>query len=178
MFFTRKEINIPSPPIQIDTSNIDEYVITDHEIKFKLTDNLNILRSLSDDLQYKSNNDDTDEIQYNKEAGESAEVVEDLEGVEDFECEEDEYSEEDDTDCIYAISIDSIPLYYHKDIDTIRNNLDALVKRINLEDVDNINFINYKNDDEINIIRTLDFILFSFNFVLHTFKIHKLSPMS
>ena len=51
-----------------------------------------------------------------------------------------------------------------------------MAKKYNLNDVEgyHTSYINYKNEHEINIIRSFDFGLFSFNYVMHTFSIYRL----
>jgi hypothetical protein len=91
---------------------------------------------------------------------------------------DDENDDDENDTCVYALSIDNIPCYYDKNLSTITDKIDKIVKKYTLKDIFNDTYINYKNDREIQLIKNLDFILFSYNYVVHTFIIHKLYDMS
>ena len=89
---------------------------------------------------------------------------------------EDEEIEIEDENTIYVITIDNEPFTYEKELNSAKIKVDSMVKKYNLNDVGgyHTNYINYKNDYEIDIIRNFDLGIFSINYIIHTFSIYRL----
>jgi len=106
-------------------------------------------------------------------------VVADDEEEEDYEDEDEDddedYDEEGDN-IIYVISVNNNPLYFEKNSKIARERVDNMVRKYNLNDIGgyHISYIYYKTLNEVEIVRTYDLFFFSYNYVIHTFKISKI----
>jgi len=106
---------------------------------------------------------------------------------EDNDCNKDEDEDDDDDDddseieddtenTIYVICVDDVPYSYKRSSQEAKDTIDRMAKLYNLNDIGyHSTLTNYKNENEIELIRNFDFGLFSLNFTMHTFKIFRLN---
>lgn len=180
MFF----FNDKQPPAEVDLISF-EYIDTNKnidDINDTTTQNTPDQTStiINDDIECKFIDDnvvtddvDTDDI-----------VADDI--VADDEDEEEDYEDEDEDDdedydeegdnIIYVISVNNNPLYFEKNSKIARERVDNMVRKYNLNDIGgyHISYIYYKTLNEVEIVRTYDLFFFSYNYVIHTFKISKI----
>jgi len=173
MFFSRNVIPDPVPFVQ-DQKNfevVDTNILTNGEY-FCSNKSLNTVTEENYDVNNEEENKDVNNEEENDVENEEGNDVED--DVEDDD-EEDDDEEEDDETTIYVISFDNTPFTYERDLNSAKNNIDFMAKKYNLNDSGyHTSFIKYKDEYEINIIRSFDFGLFSYNYIMHTFSIHRL----
>jgi len=166
MFFSRNTIPEPVPPI-FATEQQNNFEVINTTI---LTNDNTV--ELVDQFVVKEEVATVEEEQCEEE-----ECEEEEECNKEEECEEEECEEEDDENTIYVISYDDTPYTYEKELSSAKNRIELMAKKYNLNDVYGYHssYIKYKNELEINIIRNYDFGFFSYNYVIHTFTIHRIN---
>lgn len=80
-----------------------------------------------------------------------------------------------DTTNFYVCTIDGVPEFVTCDLDAAKERIQTFCKEFTSHENMNMNIglIRYKDDYEIELIRNLDFILFSFNYTVHNIIIHE-----
>lgn len=190
MFFSKKEmqpltvhceiINSDGimPEQTIFTTEIDDKytVINDYttetntvDIKSEETsEEIPKIEEVSKTAEIVKTDDDDDEYEYEYEY-DNLEDEADLHYFEDIK----DTDDEEDDEGIYVVSIDNRPHFYCKSIKCVREKIGKLAKNYTLNNDDCKTFINYKTNDEIQLIHSIDLILFSINFTSHTIAINK-----
>lgn len=90
---------------------------------------------------------------------------------------EDVYSEENKTDKnrIFVITMNNRPYRYTNCIKEARKSMDDMARKahlINMKDYDG--YIHFIDKNELNVFRTLDYILFKYSFEIYNFKIYEI----
>lgn len=95
---------------------------------------------------------------------------------EEEEEEEEEKEEEEEENTIYVISIDDHPQSYEKDLSFATSKIERLAKNHSIASTAEgmyETYVNYKSENEIEIIRVFDFYLFSYNYVIHRLSVNR-----
>jgi hypothetical protein len=177
MFF----FNDKQPPTEVDLISF-EYIDTNKnidDINDVTTQNTSNQPStiINDDIECKFIDNDNIIVDHDGNDDVINDVVDEEEEEEDYEDEDDDedYDEEGDN-IIYVISLNNKPLYFEKNSKISRERVDDMVRKYNLNDIGgyHTSYIYYKTLNEVEIIRTYDLLFFSYNYVIHTFKISKI----
>jgi len=162
MFFSSKKEETPVPQITIPSAVCPDYedttFIHSEGIVFEQDSSSTPVETQDENVEV------TDETQ---------EEVEEEQVEEDYDS-EDDFNEVSD-DIVYIILYNNNPVSFHKTFVEAKSKVDSVVKKYSF--YCNLNFydtlVNYKSDREIDIIRSVDFILFSYNYIVHNIRIHK-----
>lgn len=90
---------------------------------------------------------------------------------------EDEYSEENKTgrNRIFVLTMNNRPYRYKNTIEDARKSMDDMARKIhlmNMKDYDG--YIHFIDKNELNVFRTVDYILFKYSFEIYNFKIYEI----
>jgi hypothetical protein len=174
MFFTKKKESEP-PQIIFNTECTTPFNSEDYEnivVNQEQNVNYNIER-------YEVKNEEGDTVENDE--GDRVDNDEDDDTVENDEegdtVENDEEDDEED-EHMFVIVIDGEPYFHNTSQDKTRDIIDSIAKKYILKDAENLDkfhttHIRYRSLDEIDIIRNFDFVLFSYNYVVHSIRIHR-----
>ena len=90
---------------------------------------------------------------------------------------EDEYSEENKTgrNRLFVLTMNNRPYRYKNTIEEARKSMDDMARKIhlmNMKDYDG--YIHFIDKNELNVFRTVDYILFKYSFEIYNFKIYEI----
>ena len=83
-----------------------------------------------------------------------------------------------DENSLFVININDIPYFHDKDLFVTRKNLLSIGRKLILKNKNQLFdtlYIHEKNKNEIDIIQSMDFLFFSYNFVKYNIKIHSVN---
>ena len=174
--------NIENTTFQIINENNDNIEsITDKKLSIvkKMLNNIIDIIDNQDDKDfdnyeednYDDDEDDDDDDDEEDEEDDDEDDDEEDDDEEDDE-EDDEDDDEDDEEKLYIISINDEPCFYENSLKSAKSKIlrisNVLDRKNNKEYT---SYICHSNTNKIDVIRNLNFILFSYNYILYSLKI-------
>ena len=176
------KVNLPNTVEQNYIQNIQdkEYNIEFENVKFNTSDEFqnidanNLFTTESQNIETETDivenrdveNSDIDNIDKN--------LTDDIDNIDD-ELEYDEDDFESDENSLFIISINDTPYFHDKDLFVTRKNLLNIGRKLILKNKNHLFdtlYIHEKSKNEIDIVQSMEFLLFSYNFVKYNIKIH------
>ena len=169
--------NIENTTFQIINENYENYEniesITDKKLSIvkKMLNNIIDIIDNQDDKDFDNYEDDEDDDEDDEDEDEDDEDEDEEDDEDDDEDDEDD-EDDDDEEKLYIISINDEPCFYENSLKSAKSKIlrisNVLDRKNNKEYT---SYICHSNTNKIDVIRNLNFILFSYNYILYSLKI-------